>query len=257
MNQRDEFAKTPESTFPKHAQPGQTPTYRPSNQVDLQLAARAGCSYVPPQAAVKLYDGTAGRAGANNAVSTPGGQRSRVVPVAIWLLGVVIAGFAGYSFDSVRSHMSTTLFTVKIRADERALPKPQAEPALTTTPVATPVADGLAYTNVMERRPVTPVPVSMSQGRSMPAVAPAPPAAEAAPVAVAPQRQRTQPVAAIGLLPERPAQAPATSAGASETAASGRLAKPQSAGSNAMAGPAKPACSEALRAMQLCNTTAQ
>jgi hypothetical protein len=256
MNQRDEFAKTPESTLPNHARPGQTPTYRPSNRVDLQLAARAGCSYIPPQAAVKLYDGATGRAGASDPVNTPGGKRSQVAPVAIWLIGVVIAGFAGYSFDSVRNHMNTTRVTRKIRADERALPTPQAEPTLTTKPVATPVADGLAYANVMERRPVTPV--SMSQGRSMPPVAAAPSAAEAAPpVAAAPQRQRAQPPAAIGLLPERPAQAPAASAGASETATSGRLAKPQSGSSHAMAGPAKPACSEALRAMQLCNTTAQ
>ena len=251
MNQRDEFAKPPEPTLPQHAGPGQKPTYRPPNRVDLQLAERAGCSYIPPQTAVKLYATTTG--GARPHRSTPAGQRRRNVPAAIWLLGLVVAGLAGYSFESVRSHMNTTPVTMNIRADERALPRPQAEPVLTAEPVAAPVSDRLSYASVAERRPVTTV--SMSQGRSVSA---APPAAEAAPpLATASQPEHTQPLAAMGLEPERPTQAPAASADAPGTATSGRPAKPERASNNAMAASAKPACSEALRAMQLCDTAAQ
>jgi hypothetical protein len=163
----------------------------------------------------------------------------------------VAAALAGYGFESARSHMNMTQFAVKIGADE-LIPKPQAEHILTAELVTVPAPERLAYADLAERRPVTTT--YMSQGRSEAATLPA---ADAAPALdAAPQPEHTGPLEAIGLNPERASPAPTASAGAG-TAPSGQPAKPQRASTNAKASAAKPACSEALKAMQLCSIATQ
>lgn len=253
MDQKNEFANPLESSLLQHAGPSHEPSYQPPNRVDLRLAAGASCSYIAPRAAVQPRATTTamGSAGIRHAKSRSARQRGRLARVAIWLLGIVAAALAGYGFESARSHMNTTQFSVKIRADE-PIPKPQAEHILTAELVTAPAPERLAYADLAERRPVTTM--YMSQGRSEAAT---PPAAEAAPALdAAPQHEHTGPLEAIGLNPERESPAPTASVGAGTTT-SGQPPKPQHASSNAKASPAKPACSEALKAMQLCSIAAQ